>query len=167
MLMTGVVPDTFTGASSFLDDEIEYLELESLIDEVTERLDASWSYDLDDEGYLIEFVDDEGTVHEAASLSLEYCTEGFNEGRDLIICSVYLCDYQANLHDAVLPEILQLANQLTFTRVQISDSDQLELIGMALYQQESAVDVITAMVEEMSTLAADFRLKLEPPDSVD
>ena len=57
MLMTGVIPDTFPEAPSFLNEEIEYLEFESLIDELSERLDASWSYDPDQEVYQIEFME--------------------------------------------------------------------------------------------------------------
>lgn len=161
MLMTGVVPDSFTGSSTFLDEEIEYLEFESLIDEIAERLEASWSYDPDDESYLIEFVDDEGTLHEAISLHVEFCKEGFNEGRDLIICSVYLLTYVEESHLHILPEVLQLSNQLLFSRLQLSDTNQFELVGKALYHQELASDVITTMIEEMSTMASDFRLKLE------
>lgn len=161
MLMTGVIPDTFTDASSFLDDEIEYLEFESLIDEVAERLEASWSYSLEDEAYQVEFIDEEGTLHEAVQITLEFCESGFNEGRDLIISSAYLAEYRSDLHRDVLPEILSLANRLIFSRVQISADNQLQLVGKALYHQELASDVITTMVEEISSLASEFRLKLE------
>lgn len=167
MLMTGVVPDSFTGSSSFLDEEIEYLEFESLIDEISERLEATWSYDPDDESYQIEFVDDEGTLHEAVSLHIEFCQEGFNEGRDLIYCSVYLLDYAESQHLTILPEIMRLSSQLIFSRLQLNEDNQLELVGKALYHQELASDVITTMVEEMSTLAADFRLKLESTGDLD
>lgn len=165
MLMTGVIPDSFTGSSSFLDEEIEYLEFESLIDEIAERLEASWSYNPDDESYQIEFVDEEGTLHEAVSLTLEFCQEGFNEGRDLIICSVYLLTYDEQAHLEILPDLLKLSHRLIFSRLQLNDSNQLELVGKALYHQELASDVITTMVEEMSSLAADFRLKLESSSS--
>jgi len=165
MLMTGVIPDTFSGSSSFLDEEIEYLELESLIDEIADRLEASWSYSLEDETYQIEFIDDEGTLHEAVSLSMEFCQEGFNEGRDLIICSVLLGEYNGSRHQAILPEFLRLAGQLIFSKVFINEHGQLQLMGKCLYHQELASDVLTTMVEEMSSLAADFRLKLESANS--
>lgn len=161
MLMTGVVPDTFPSSSSFLDEEIEYLEFENLIEEIAERLEANWSYNPDEEAYQIEFIDEEGTLHEAVTLSIDLCEEGFNEGRDLISSAVYLADYDSELHQSILPEILQLTSQLTFSRLQLNDRQQLELVGKALYHQELASDVITTMVEEMSSLAADFRLKLE------
>jgi len=172
MLMTGVIPDAFTDASSFLDDEIEYLEFESLIDEVAERLEANWSYSLDDEAYQVEFVDEEGSLHEAVQITLEFCQEGFNEGRDLIISSVHLCDYDEAQHFDVLPDVLQLASKLTFSRFQMNSDKQLQLVGKALYHQELALDVITTMVEEISSLASEFRLKLESgnaalPDSQD
>lgn len=166
MLMTGVIPDTFTDASSFLDDEIEYLEFESLIDEVAERLEASWSYSMEDEAYQVEFIDEEGTLHEAVQITLEFCESGFNEGRDLIISSAFLADYDPAVHLHVLPEILVLANQLIFSRVQISADNQLQLVGKALYHQELASDVITTMVEEISSLASEFRLKLESSQPV-
>ncbi|MGV3524349.1 MAG: hypothetical protein ACO1RX_08995 [Candidatus Sericytochromatia bacterium] len=159
--MTGVIPDTFTGSSSFLNEEIEYLEFESLIDEVSERLEANWSYDLDNETYQIEFIDDEGILHESVSVTLEFCSEGFNEGRDLIICSVLLGDYTSDIHSHILPDMLRLAQRLIFCKLILTDDNQLMLVGQALYQQEMAGDVITTMVEELSTLAADFRLKLE------
>ncbi|PIQ28277.1 hypothetical protein COW36_04420 [bacterium (Candidatus Blackallbacteria) CG17_big_fil_post_rev_8_21_14_2_50_48_46] len=159
-MFTGVVPDSALGAESFLDDEIEYLEFENLIESVAERLDATWSYNLEDETYQIEFVDSEGTLHEAVSVSSEFCEEGFNEGRDLLICKVYLTEYSdAQAH--VLPEILQLAQQLVFTKVSMNEHRHLFLVGKALYHQEFVSDVVTTMVEEMSSLAADFRLKLE------
>lgn len=163
--MTGVIPDTFSGSSSFLDEEIEYLELESLIEEISERLEASWSYNLEDETYQVEFIDDEGTLHEAVSLSMEYVHEGFNEGRDLILCSVNLGEFDEKRHTQELPGMLQLADQLTFSKVCIGESGQLQLMGKCLYHQELAIDVLTTMVEEMSSLAADFRLKLESANS--
>lgn len=165
MLMTGIVPDTFSGSSSFLDDEIEYLEFENLITEIAERLEANWSYDPDQEAYLIEFIDEEGTLHEAVSLSIDFCQEGFNEGRDLITCSIFLGEFEAETQVGILPEMLQLATQLTFSRLELNEELQLELVGKALYHQELASDVITTMVEEMSSLAADFRLKLEATHS--
>jgi hypothetical protein len=158
--MTGVIPDTFPEAPSFLNEEIEYLEFESLIDELSERLDASWSYDPDQEVYQIEFIDDEGTLHEMVSLSIDYVQEGFNEGRDLITCSAYLCNYQ-DAQLPALPELLMASAQMTFSRVQINPEMQIELVGKALYNQDQAVDIITNMIEEISTLASDFRLKLE------
>ncbi len=161
MLMTGIVPDTFSGSSSFLDDEIEYLEFENLIAEIAERLEANWSYDPDREAYLIEFIDEEGTLHEAVTLSIDYCQEGFNEGRDLITCSIFLGGFEADSQLEILPEMLQLATKLTFSRLELNTEMQLDLVGKALYHQELASDVITTMVEEMSSLAADFRLKLE------
>lgn len=165
MLMTGVIPDTFSGSSSFLDEEIEYLELESLIDEIADRLEASWSYSLEDETYQIEFIDDEGTLHEAVSVSMEYCQEGFNEGRDLILCSIPIGGFNQSLHLHILPEMLSHAAQLTFSKLFINELGQLMLMGKALYHQELASDVLTTMVEEQSSLAADFRLKLESSDS--
>jgi hypothetical protein len=165
MLMTGVIPDTFSGSSSFLDEEIEYLELESLIDELADRLEASWSYNIEDETYMVEFIDDEGTVHEAVSISMEYCQEGFNEGRDLIICSIHLADYDQNRHQHLLPEALRLAGQLIFSKLYLNENNQLMLMGKALYHQELASDVLTTMVEELSSLAADFRIKLESSES--
>ncbi len=161
--MTGVIPDTFAGSSSFLDEEIEYLELESLIDEISERLEATWSYDIEEETYQIEFIDEEGTVHEAVSVSMEFCQEGFNEGRDLIICRVPLGDFKPETHTQLLPDALRLAKQLIFSKIDLDNSDQLALVGKALYHQESASDVLTTMVEELSSLASDFRLKLEFP----
>ncbi len=158
--MTGVIPDTFPEASSFLNEEIEYLEFESLIDELAERLDASWSYDPDQEVYQIEFIDDEGTLHEAVSLSIDYVQEGFNEGRDLITCSTYLCSYDPAQQEA-LPDLLRASSTLTFSRLQINNDDHVELVGKALYHQDQAVDVITNMIEEISSMASDFRLKLE------
>ena len=166
MLMTGIVPDTFSGSSSFLDDEIEYLEFENLIAEIAERLEANWSYDPDQEAYLIEFIDEEGTLHEAVTLSIDYCQEGFNEGRDLITCSIFLGGFDSDSHLDILPEMLQLASKLTFSRLELNAEMQLELVGKALYHQELASDVITTMVEEMSSLAADFRLKLEAAQSL-
>ncbi|HEY9839166.1 MAG: hypothetical protein ACAI44_10730 [Candidatus Sericytochromatia bacterium] len=165
MLMTGVIPDTFSGSSSFLDEEIEYLELESLIDEIADRLEASWSYNLEEETYQVEFIDDEGTLHEAVSISMEFCQEGFNEGRDLIICSVVLGEFDASRHLGILPEFLRLAGQLIFSKVFINEHQQLQLMGKCLYHQELALDVLTTLVEEMSSLAADFRLKLESANS--
>ena len=165
MLMTGVIPDTFSGSSSFLDEEIEYLELESLIDELADRLEASWSYNIEDETYMVEFIDDEGTVHEAVSISMEYCQEGFNEGRDLIICSIHLADYDQMRHQHLLPEALHLAGQLIFSKLYLNENNQLTLMGKALYHQELASDVLTTMVEELSSLAADFRIKLESSES--
>lgn len=57
--------------------------------------------------------------------------------------------------------MLRLAQRLIFCKLILTDDNQLMLVGQALYQQEMAGDVITTMVEELSTLAADFRLKLE------
>lgn len=162
--MTGVIPDTFSGSPTFLDEEIEYLELESLIEEISERLEASWSYNLEDETYQVEFIDDEGTLHEAVSLSMEFVQEGFNEGRDIILCSVNLGEYNAALLKE-LPGMLRLADQLTFSKVCIGASGQLQLMGKCLYHQDLAIDVLTTMVEEMSSLAADFRLKVESANS--
>lgn len=167
MLMTGVIPDTFSGSSSFLDEEIEYLELESLLDEIAERLEANWSYNPEEETYQIEFIDEEGTLHEAVSLTMEYCEQGFNEGRDLITCAVQLTEFNQSRHLHLLPEILTLAGQLIFSKLFINEHGQLMLMGKALYHQELASDVLTTMVEELSSLAADFRLKLEAADQSD
>jgi hypothetical protein len=43
----------------------------------------------------------------------------------------------------------------------MNEHHHLFLMGKALYHQEFVSDVVTTMVEEMSSLAADFRLKLE------
>lgn len=159
-MITGLVPDSGLRVESFLDDEIEYLEFENLIESVAERLDASWSYNLEDETYQIEFVDAEGTLHEAISVTSEYCEEGFNEGRDLLICKVFLAEYDESRPE-VLEEILLLAQQLVFSKVCMNENRHIFLVGKALYHQEFVSDVVTTMVEEMSSLAADFRLKLE------
>jgi hypothetical protein len=159
-MITGVVPDSALGAESFLDEEIEYLEFENLIESVAERLDASWSYSLEDETYQIEFIDEEGTLHEAVSVSSEFCEEGFNEGRDLLTCKVFLLEYDES-RVALLPEVLLLAQQLVFSKLCMNENRHLFLVGKALYHQEFVTDVVTTMVEEMSSLAADFRLKLE------
>jgi len=159
-MITGVVPDSALGAESFLDEEIEYLEFENLIESVAERLDASWSYSLEDETYQIEFIDEEGTLHEAVSVSSEFCEEGFNEGRDLLTCKVFLLEFDDS-RVALLPEVLQLAQQLVFSKLCMNENRHLFLVGKALYHQEFVSDVVTTMVEEMSSLAADFRLKLE------
>ncbi len=159
-MITGVVPDSALGAESFLDEEIEYLEFENLIESVAERLDASWSYSLEDETYQIEFIDEEGTLHEAVSVSSEFCEEGFNEGRDLLTCKVFLLEYDDS-RVALLPEVLLLAQQLVFSKLCMNENRHLFLVGKALYHQEFVTDVVTTMVEEMSSLAADFRLKLE------
>jgi hypothetical protein len=159
-MITGVVPDSALGAESFLDEEIEYLEFENLIESVAERLDASWSYSLEDETYQIEFIDEEGTLHEAVSVSSEFCEEGFNEGRDLLTCKVFLLEYDDS-RVALLPEVLLLAQQLVFSKLCMNENRHLFLVGKALHHQEFVTDVVTTMVEEMSSLAADFRLKLE------
>ncbi|MBT9546328.1 MAG: hypothetical protein IV090_13150 [Candidatus Sericytochromatia bacterium] len=159
-MITGVVPGSALGAESFLDEEIEYLEFENLIESVAERLDASWSYSLEDETYQIEFIDEEGTLHEAVSVSSEFCEEGFNEGRDLLTCKVFLLEYDES-RVALLPEVLLLAQQLVFSKLCMNENRHLFLVGKALYHQEFVTDVVTTMVEEMSSLAADFRLKLE------
>lgn len=159
-MIADVLPDLMSGTGSFLNDEIEYLEFENLVEEVADRLDATWSYNLNDEAYQIEFIDEEGTLHEAISVSSEFCEEGFNEGRDLLICRVYLLDCPPE-DSEVLFDILQLAEELIFSKVYINADNQAYLEGKALFHQESASDVITTMVEEMSTLASEFRLKLE------
>jgi len=159
-MAVGVLSPMTVTLDSFIDDEIEYLEFENLIQEVADRLDAQWSYSLEEEAYQIEFIDPEGNLQEAVSVSTDFCTEGFNEGRDLLTCRILLKAISED-HYPILPELLQLAEQLVFTKMSLTPDHKLYLTGKALYHQELASDVVTTMVEEMSTLASEFRLKLE------
>ena len=103
-------------------EQIEYLELESLIMKVVDRLDAEWSFDADQEVYKIDMSDEESP--ESISVYTTTCKEGYNEGRDLLICDLDIGQYSEDEGSA--EQLLRLSEELILSRV-YTNSEKLRL----------------------------------------
>lgn len=137
-------------------EQIEYLELESLITTVVERLDAEWSFDAEEEVYLIDISDEDSS--ESVSVYASLCEEGYNEGRDLLICDMKLGHLTENEEAAL--ELLSLSGQLILSRIYLNQDNVIVLSACTL-AQDANLDLVTAMVEEIAAFASIFREELE------
>lgn len=144
---------------TFLNEEIEYLDLETLIQTVAERLGADWSYNPDHDRYEL-LIESSMDPPELICISTTLCESGFLQDRELITYQCKILERADGVAKDQWEACLTQAADFLFARLYITPQEHIVLESRTLLNQELTFDLVATMIQEMLQGAPKLRSKL-------
>lgn len=143
---------------AFLNEEVEYLDLETLIQTVAERLTAEWNYNPEHDRYELT-IEPATQSPEQICISTSLCESGFLQDRELIAYQCKIMD-RAEVTNHQWEACLTQAADFLFARLYINPQQEVYLESRTLLNQELTFDLVATMVQEMIQGAPKLRSQL-------